>query len=347
LKSKSNPTLYDGKKKLNSLCCVLSPLSFFLNHPFIFADSTVFVLSSTSSTQYTVHYLILAVQRDQIYHLFSPHQAKMSENNEQSNKFKLAEAPQRVQEAMERFNDAKRNASQLGTLTSDELPPPAKQPIMRNAVESIIEATLQAKQKELWAAEMAVAVLNEEWHAGSLDFTQNEFQSEIEKLERLITALKGDVVVIRTSRHELSGGMMDEMIWRQDNEIANWAYLDLLISRYKTPEGARLSLFASRDTDAQQRFQKNVLKAYDADDGIVRWCVISGQWHPAEYVTTAHIVRYNVGEPSARHLFGPSNDKDGHLMAVKNGMPMHEMYEKAFDAARLIIVPDGDPENGR
>lgn len=27
-------------------------------------------------------------------------------------------------------------------------------------------------------------------------------------------------------------------------------------------------------------------------------------------------------------------------MAVKNGMPMHETYEKAFDDARLIVVPD-------
>jgi hypothetical protein len=127
----------------------------------------------------------------------------------------------------------------------------------------------------------------------------------------------------------------------------NWAYLDLLISRYKTPEGAKLSLFASRDPDAQQRFQKNVLKAYGADDGVRRWCVISGQWHRAKYVRAAHIVSYNVGEPSAQHLFGESNDKDGHLMAPKNGLPMHEIYERAFDDARLIIVPDGDPESGR
>jgi hypothetical protein len=27
-------------------------------------------------------------------------------------------------------------------------------------------------------------------------------------------------------------------------------------------------------------------------------------------------------------------------MAAKNGIPMHEIYEKAFDDARLIIIPD-------
>lgn len=122
----------------------------------------------------------------------------------------------------------------------------------------------------------------------------------------------------------------------------------MLISRYKTPEGARLSLFAPRDNDAQSRFRKNVIKAYGADDGDGgRWCVISGQWRETIYVNAAHIVRYNVGEPSARHLFGPPDDKDGHLMAAKNGIPMHEVYEKALDDARLVIIPDGDPEKGR
>ncbi|UKZ84362.1 uncharacterized protein TrAFT101_000272 [Trichoderma asperellum] len=217
----------------------------------------------------------------------------------------------------------------------------------RDAAESIIEATLQDKEKELAAAEQVVGILNGEWHAGNLDITQETFTSEIEKLERRITSLKGDTVVIRTSRHELSGRMLDDMIWRQDRENADWAYLDLLISRYKTPEGARLSLFAPRDADAQQRFRAKVLKAYGAADGHAAWCAISGQWHDASLIKAAHIVRYNVGEPSAQHLFGPSNDKDGHLMGAKNGIPIHQVYEQALDEARLVIVPDGDQENGQ
>lgn len=216
----------------------------------------------------------------------------------------------------------------------------------RDAAESIIEATLQSKEKELAAAEKAVAILNEQWHAGTLDITQGTFESEIEQLERRIAALKGDTVVIRTTRHELSGRMLDDRIWRQDREIADWAYLDLLISHYKTPEGARLSLFASRDDDAQSRFHQKVLKAYGAEKNKKTCCVISGQWHLSRHVKAAHIVRYNVGEPSARHLFGPSGDKDGHLMGVKNGIPIHEEYEEALDDARLIIVPDGDPDKG-
>ncbi|PON29033.1 hypothetical protein TGAM01_v202141 [Trichoderma gamsii] len=216
----------------------------------------------------------------------------------------------------------------------------------RDTAESFIEALLQAKEKELAASEKAVAVLNRERLAGNLFVTRETFQPEIEKLERQITALRGDTIVIRTSRHELGGRLMDDMIWQKDGQNTDWAYLDLLISRYKTPEGAKLSLFASRDPSAQERFRKKVLKAYDAVDTDMQWCVISGKYFPASTVKTAHIVRYNVGEPSAWHLFGPPSDKDGHLMSDQNGIPMYEMYEKAFDDARLVIVPDGDQERG-
>lgn len=266
-----------------------------------------------------------------------------------SNKSQRKEAWQRLEKAYQGLRDAKRHISLLSNLPVDAPASPARQQVEkhRHAAESIIEAALQDKEKELAAAEQIVGILNEEWHAGNLDITQETFTSEIEKLERRITSLKGDTVVIRTSRHELGGRMLDDMIWRQDREIADWAYLDLLISRYKTPEGARLSLFAPRDADAQQRFRKNVLKAYGAEKRNAAWCVISGQWHPARSIRAAHIVRYNVGEPSARHLFGPPDDKDGHLMGAKNSIPIHEEYEAALDEARLVIVPDGDQEKGQ
>ncbi|EHK42591.1 hypothetical protein TRIATDRAFT_86533 [Trichoderma atroviride IMI 206040] len=253
----------------------------------------------------------------------------MSRNNEHSNGFELAEAPQRVRGAFERLHDAERNSSQLRNLTTNALSPPTMQQTARedrDAVESIIEATLQAKEKELAAAEDIVAILNEERHVGSLNVTQNGLQSEVDRLERLITALKGDSLVIRTSRHELSGKMLDNMMWPQD--------------------GARLALFSPRDPSAHERFRNKVLKAYDAVDEDMQWCVISGKYLPASTVRAAHIVGYNVGEPSARHLFGPPGNKNGHLMSDHNGIPMYEMYEKAFNDARLVILPDSDPKKG-
>lgn len=217
---------------------------------------------------------------------------------------------------------------------------------IRRKAESIVEDRLQSKKTYLAQAEKLVTNLNSAWHAGSLDLGEDQFHSKIEQLERLITELRGDVVVIQTSRHELGGRLMDTMIWEPDCQNTDGAYLDLLISRYKTPEGARLSLFASRDTDSQDRFRKKVLKAYDAVDEDTAWCVISGKYLPASTVRATHIVPYKVGESSARHLFGLPSDEDGHLMADKNGIPMYYKYEAAFDDARLVIVPDGDPRKG-
>ncbi|PNP57041.1 hypothetical protein THARTR1_02883 [Trichoderma harzianum] len=221
---------------------------------------------------------------------------------------------------------------------------------VRRKAESIIKDRLQSKKAHLAQSEKLVINLNSTWHAGILDLSEDEFRFQIKQLERLITALRGDVAVIHTSRHELGGRLMDNMIWQQYCQNTDEVYLDLLISRYKTPEEARLPLFAPRDPSAQERFRKRVLKAYDAEHRGSQWCVISGKLLDVATVRAAHIVGYNVGEPSARHLFGPPSDKDGHLMAEKNGIPMHYTYEEAFDDARLVIVPEvqpyGNPREG-
>lgn len=44
-----------------------------------------------------------------------------------------------------------------------------------------------------------------------------------------------------------------------------------------------------------------------------------------------------MSELAALHLFGPAEDKDGHLMGAKNGIPMHRSYEDGPDSARLPI----------
>ncbi|KAL6806995.1 hypothetical protein GGI42DRAFT_366729 [Trichoderma sp. SZMC 28013] len=215
---------------------------------------------------------------------------------------------------------------------------------IRRKAESIIEDRLQSKKKYLAHSEKLVTNLNSVWHAGVLNLKEDEFRFEIKQLERLITALRGDVVVLQTSRYELSGTLMDNMIRQQDCQNTGGAYLDRLISHYKTPKGARLSLFASRDASAHERFRKRVLKAYDAVDIDSYWCVISGKYQSELVMKVAHIVRYNVGEPFVRHLFGLPGDKDGHLMSDNNGIPMCERYEKAFKDARLVVVPDVQPD---
>jgi hypothetical protein len=114
----------------------------------------------------------------------------------------------------------------------------------------------------------------------------------------------------------------------QDWSHLDSSYLDSLIRLYKTPQGARRALFTKRDKKTQDRFRADVLEAYDAfnDEGAV-WCVITKQHLYPRNVKAAQIVRYNVGEVTAAHLFGPPDSRDGHLMRAKNALPIHEYYE--------------------
>jgi hypothetical protein len=129
----------------------------------------------------------------------------------------------------------------------------------------------------------------------------------------------------------------------QRQEQSDWAYIDLLISRYKDPNGARLSLFKSHDNQAQQRFRAKVFKAYD---GIQKsdyeerfWCCISGKWYSSSTMRAAHIVPYNIGELNASYLFGLPADGAEQLMNPRNGLPMSTIYENYMDEGRFALVP--------
>ncbi|KAK4085611.1 uncharacterized protein Triagg1_601 [Trichoderma aggressivum f. europaeum] len=90
-------------------------------------------------------------------------------------------------------------------------------------------------------------------------------------------------------------------------------------SRYKTPEGAKLSLFASRDASAQERFRKKVLKAYDAVDEDVQ-CTKS--WRIA-YFATPH-KDYNIAQNLRGRPRLPNNEK----MTVPLGLRVEDVQDE-------------------
>ncbi|CAH0054876.1 unnamed protein product [Clonostachys solani] len=211
------------------------------------------------------------------------------------------------------------------------------------AVSEFVRNHREIKEKQRESSEKMLKKLNEEWHKGHISSgNMQEYRDEIERLEREISTLTTDIIVLHTSYYEICGRIIDWAIWGK-NEDTHWSYLDMLIRLYKTPEGARCTLFTKRTQEARNRFRTDVLKAYDAfnDDGEV-WCAISKRHYWAKNIKAAYIVRYNVGEATAAHLFGPTDSKDGHLMGAKNAFPMHEYYEKLFDEGGLVIVPDAE-----
>ncbi|KAI1736117.1 hypothetical protein F4680DRAFT_469389 [Xylaria scruposa] len=137
---------------------------------------------------------------------------------------------------------------------------------------------------------------------------------------------------MRTSRFELAAREVDAEMWNKRVHAEDWAYIDRLVSG-KNPRGP----------GKRKRWRKNVIKAYGAKNNKKKiWCPISRQYLSSWMSTTTHIVRYDVGEPAAVHLFGPSDNSDGHIWSVRNGITLCTEYEQMLDDARIAIVPTTD-----
>ncbi|KAI1273540.1 hypothetical protein F5Y07DRAFT_411255 [Xylaria sp. FL0933] len=142
------------------------------------------------------------------------------------------------------------------------------------------------------------------WEDGSNKMTRGQFQTETKLLEKEI----GDLLVAKAG---------------------------MRASTYK------LAGMKSSDDSKQSRWRQAVLKAYGENNNKA-WCPISKLWFPSSCITAAHIVRHNVTELAAEHLFGPAKDSSGHIWSTKNGIPLMSAYEKILDDAVIAIIPTAD-----
>ncbi|TRX93510.1 hypothetical protein FHL15_005482 [Xylaria flabelliformis] len=208
---------------------------------------------------------------------------------------------------------------------------------------------LQVVRQKLKAADAAYeakqATMRElSWQDGSLEMTRGQFQEEVKRLEEDIGALLVERVHIRTSTNQLAAKEVDTERWNKLAHAEDWSYIDLLASRLKEPSGSTVTMKNPRNADKQARWRKAVIKAYgvESSNGRSVWCPISQRYELVQSITAAHIVRYNVGEPAAVHLFGPLNDLDGHIWSIRNGIPFCSVYEEMLDDGKIAIVPTKD-----
>ncbi|KAI1350162.1 hypothetical protein F5Y01DRAFT_326667 [Xylaria sp. FL0043] len=179
------------------------------------------------------------------------------------------------------------------------------------------------------------------WQDGSLEMTRGQFQEEIKRLQEEIGELLVERVHMRTSANQLAAEEVDAERWNKRANADDWAYIELLASRLKEPSGSTVTMKNPRNPDKQARWRKALIKAYGAEteNGEFLWCPISQQYHFVTAITSAHIVRYNVGEPAAVHLFGSIDDADGHIWNIRNGILIYTLYEKMLDDGMIAIVP--------
>ncbi|KAK3359512.1 hypothetical protein B0T25DRAFT_418189, partial [Lasiosphaeria hispida] len=216
------------------------------------------------------------------------------------------------------------------------------------AAKENINAGTDVIEAELEVVEASIKVLMDEYNKGALDITNAIKDKEIMTLEKRARDLRAKLVVRRCQTLQLAGEMTDKMAL-EDAEAAvfnkDWSYVDMLVSRYRTPTNATLDIFRPRDPKAQDRFRASVIKAYSANNknGSSVFCCITGGFIQAKDVVAAHIVPYNIGENNAVYLFGETTHKDGHTMCPQNGLPMMRHWENAFDNGEITIIPGETP----
>ncbi|KAI1363824.1 hypothetical protein F5Y08DRAFT_231624 [Xylaria arbuscula] len=153
---------------------------------------------------------------------------------------------------------------------------------------------------------------------------------------------------IRTqaSKHEPVARVADEERWEKDAYVDDWSNIELLPSRLTAPWFGTFAMKTPRDADKQERWANRLLETYDSENPQgMSWCPISHGYLDKSDVVAAHIVRYNVGEPAAVHLFGPTDDPGGHIWSLSNGIPMHKRYQAALYDGRIAIIPTEDGED--
>ncbi|KAM7187486.1 hypothetical protein V8F33_011226 [Rhypophila sp. PSN 637] len=160
-------------------------------------------------------------------------------------------------------------------------------------------------------------------------------QKELRDLELKARDLRAQRVVRLTHRCAMAGAVLDRYTGDEDWEdvdehifINHWAYIDVLVDRYKKPTNGTIDIFRAGEKTQQDQFRKR--------------CVISGKEDVEKIgeLRAAHLVPYNIGETTATYLFGKAENKQhGRIMSEANALPLHTQLEEALDNGQITIVP--------
>ncbi|KAL1845114.1 hypothetical protein VTK73DRAFT_1096 [Phialemonium thermophilum] len=212
---------------------------------------------------------------------------------------------------------------------------------MHRAADKLVQAHLDYHKAALRKAEGDLAILKKDYADGLASLTAAQYANAVRDLEVEIGNERSTVVTLHHSKYVIAADALTDLALNKAVSVPSWSYIDLLISRYRTPRRAREVLQVHRKQDKQAQFRADVLRSYSAQRGdLTAFCVVSGKFWPKSFVRAAHIVRHNVGEVPAEHIFGPAPDGKGHIWHPSNGLPMLQIYEELFDDGEIAIVPD-------
>ncbi|OAP54104.1 hypothetical protein AYL99_11639 [Fonsecaea erecta] len=153
---------------------------------------------------------------------------------------------------------------------------------IRPEVKRLLTSYLEALDTDCESIRHHVQMLNNLYYRGDLDLSQAE-----------------KTIVLRDELSTLVGMWTNTRVRFERQSTSDWAYIDSLLARMRTPSRATLSLFKLKDVNEQRRFRTTAIKAYGADFSInpdLIWCCISDKFRSASTIVAAYTVPYNIGE---------------------------------------------------
>lgn len=127
------------------------------------------------------------------------------------------------------------------------------------------------------------------------------------------------------------------------------AYLAAIVESLPEPPGVEFIKYGTRSGTDHTSFRQRLMNSYNPQDwnkdppNAVGWCPVTKEWINPDFLTAAHIVPHALGDLNVAYLFG-LDPQDGYeaIWDIKNGMILSKKVEKAFDAARIVVVEDED-----
>ncbi|EQB58475.1 hypothetical protein CGLO_01282 [Colletotrichum gloeosporioides Cg-14] len=178
---------------------------------------------------------------------------------------------------------------------------------------------------------------------GTSGLSDRNFQEQFKRLEEDVYGCEKELSLVLLSKNQLIGILQDVDECAGGLRDKDKAYINRLVGRLTRTHGFTAGSGTRQDNAEQQTFRQRVIERYDPCKGKEKpgpRCSISGiRWQ----VVATHIANVNLGEATARELFGKDSEDlggGGHLNNPLNGLLMHRDLEKAWRAGRFLIVSD-------
>ena len=95
-----------------------------------------------------------------------------------------------------------------------------------------IEASDDFLEAELKAVNQHIATLVAEYGKGGLNISDEQMHNELKNLEMQAADFQSKLVVVRSQKNQIAGELVDQSELESSKDITDWAYIDLIISRY-------------------------------------------------------------------------------------------------------------------